>query len=419
MKPVYYLSTVLIAGLAATTWASGACGGDSKPDPDAEPIVVFDAGIDDAGLPVHCEPVTGTDLKLQEIVRGLVDPLYLTAPEGDDRLFVIEQPGRIRIVEENMLLPTPFLDISDIVSDLGNERGLLGMAFHPDFATNGRFFVNYTATEPRGDTVVAEYTVSADANVANPTGEILLTFDQPQSNHNGGAIEFGPDGFLYIGTGDGGGADDQHGPEGNGQNLDTLLGKLLRIDVDSGSPYGIPADNPFATGGGRPEIWAYGLRNPWRFSFDSLNGDVYIADVGQELLEEVNVEPGNAAGLNYGWKIMEGTDCFQAASCDSTGLVLPVHEYPHNQGRQSITGGYVYRGTCIPDIQGRYFFGDFAGEQMYTFEYGSGAISNLQEITSSIDPNSDIAGLTSFGEDGYGELFVVSRDGKIFKIVPR
>ena len=189
--------------------------------------------------------------------------------------------------------------------------------------------------------------------------------------------------------------------------------------MDSGSPYGIPADNPFVAGGGRPEIWAYGLRNPWRFSFDPLNGDVYIADVGQDVLEEVNVEPGNAAGLNYGWKIMEGTDCFQAASCDSNGLVLPVHEYPHNQGRQSITGGYVYRGTCIPDIQGRYFFGDFAGEQMYTFEYDSGAISNLQEITNSIDPNSDIAGLTSFGEDGYGELFVISRDGKIFKIVPR
>ncbi len=419
MKPVYYVTTILGVGLAWTIYASGACGSDPKPDPDAEPIPVFDAAIDDAGLPLHCEPVSGTDLKLQEIVRNLVEPLYLAAPTGDDRLFVVEQPGRIRIIDDNTLLPTPFLDITDIVRDTSNEQGLLGLAFHPDYETNGRFFVNYTATDPRSDTVVAEYTVSSDPNVANPTGEILLTFDQPESNHNGGMLAFGPDSYLYVGTGDGGGADDQHGPDGNGQNLNTLLGKMLRIDVDGGSPYGIPADNPFATAGGLPEIWAYGLRNPWRFSFDALTGDVYIADVGQDLIEEVNVQPADAAGVNYGWRIMEGTDCFQAGSCDTNGLVQPVHEYPHTQGRQSITGGYVYRGTCFPDIQGRYFFGDFAGEQIYTFEYAAGAISNLEDITDGIDPNSDIAGLTSFGEDGFGELYVVSRNGKVFKIVPR
>ena len=418
MKPLYYLSTILFIGLAGSIWAAGACGSDAKPDPDAEPIPVFDAAIDDAGQVLHCDPVSGTDLKLQEITRGLVDPLYLTAPAGDARLFVIEQPGRIRVIEDNTLLVPPFLDITDIVRDTGDEQGLLGLAFHPDYASNGKFYVNYTASSPSGDTVVAEYTVSSNANVANSTGKILLTFDQPESNHNGGMIEFGQDGYLYIGTGDGGGADDQHGPDGNGQNLNTLLGKMLRIDVES-DPYGIPAGNPFAAGGGLPEIWAYGLRNPWRFSFDSLTSDIYIADVGQNELEEVNVQSGTAAGVNYGWKIMEGTECFQAASCDTNGLVLPVHEYPHTQGRQSITGGYVYRGTCLPDLVGRYFFGDYAGEQIYTFEYSGGSISNLQDITDSIDPNSDIAGLTSFGTDGYGELFVVSRDGKVFKIVAK
>jgi len=374
--------------------------------------------MDDAGVKLHCDPVSGTDLKLQEITRGLVDPLYLTAPENDERLFVIEQPGRIRIVQDNILLATPFLDVSSIIRDTGNEQGLLGMAFHPDFATNGRFFINYTRS-PDGSTVIAEYTVSTDPGVANPTGKILLTFSQPQSNHNGGMIAFGPDGFLYIGTGDGGGARDQHGPDGNGQNLDTLLGKLLRIDVDSGDPYGIPSTNPFATGGGRPEIWSYGLRNPWRFSFDATAGNIYIGDVGQDNLEEVDVQPSNAAGLNYGWRIMEGTDCFNPTTCVTDGLVQPITEYPHDQGRASITGGYVYRGDCMPDIVGRYFFGDFQGEQIYTFELSNGALANLQDITSVIDPNSDIAGLTSFGEDTYGELYVISRDGKLFKIVPQ
>ncbi len=394
--------------------------GSSKPEPDAEPIIVYDAAYDDDGGVLNCVPVSGTEIKLQEYARDLVDPLYLTAPTGDERLFVIEQPGRIRLIEDNVLVGGSFLDITDIVRDTGNEQGLLGMAFHPDYANNGRFFVYYTASEPRNDTVVAGNTVSDNANVANPEGEILLTIDQPASNHNGGMLDFGPDGYLYIATGDGGGANDEHGgPEGNGQNTNTLLGKLLRIDVDSGTPYGIPSDNPFASGGGEAEIWAYGLRNPWRFSFDSETGDIYTADVGQDEFEEVNVQPPTAAGVNYGWKIMEGNDCFQAAKCDTSGLTLPVHEYPHTEGRQSITGGYVYRGTCLPDLQGKYFFGDFAGEQVYTFEYAAGAISNFQEITETLDPESHIAGLTSFGQDSFGELYVISRDGKIYKIVPR
>ncbi|MCP4446721.1 MAG: PQQ-dependent sugar dehydrogenase [Myxococcales bacterium] len=418
MKPLYCLSTIIVIGIAASPWATGACGESSKPAPDAEPTPAFDAAIPDAGVPLQCVPVAGTDLKLQEVVNGLVEPLYLTAPAGDDRLFVIEQPGRIRIVEENALLPTSFLDITNIVRDTGNEQGLLGMVFHPNYANNGKFYVNYTATSPSGDTVIAEYTVSANVNVANTTGRILLTIEQPESNHNGGMLAFGGDGYLYIATGDGGGANDEHGQDGNGQNLDSLLGKMLRIDVE-GVPYDIPSSNPFRSGGGLAEIWAYGLRNPWRFSFDSNTNDIYIADVGQGELEEVNVQGGDAAGGNYGWKIMEGTECFQSDSCDTTGLVQPVHQFPHTQGRQSITGGYVYRGVCLPDIAGRYFFGDYAGEQIYTFEYGGGAISNFQEITNSIDPNSDIAGLTSFGTDGFEELYIVSRDGKIFKIVAR
>ncbi len=419
MRHIYSIRVFLLAALAVSI-ACGSDGGGSTV-PDADWTIVYDAMPTryDAAPPTHCDPTDGTSLKLQEVATGLFEPLYLTAPMGDERLFIIEQPGVIRIVQDGVLLPTPFLDVESIVQSGGNEQGLLGMAFHPDYASNGRFFVNYTGRSPNGDTVIAEYTVSSDANVANATGVTLMTFDQPEGNHNGGMLAFGNDGYLYIGTGDGGGGGDQHGAIGNGQNLNTLLGKVLRIDVDS-APYTIPADNPFAGGGGMPEIWAYGLRNPWRFSFDKTNGDIYIADVGQNQIEEVNVQAGDAAGLNYGWRIMEASECFSPSSnCDQTGLVLPTHEYPHTQGRLSITGGYVYRGVCLPDIAGRYFFGDYLGEQIYTFEYQGGAATNLEDITSDIDPNSDIAGLTSFGTDGFGEIYVISRDGKIFKVVAR
>ncbi len=421
MRYIHSIRVILLTSLAAAVACGSVNEGGTPPaDADGE-TPIYDAmpTTYDAYVPTHCTPTSGTDLKLQEVATGLFEPLYLTAPSRDARLFIIEQPGLIRIVQDGVLLPAPFLDVEGIVQDAGNEQGLLGMAFHPDYATNGRFFINYTGRAPNGATVIAEYTVSSDANVANTTGITLMTINQPEGNHNGGMITFGNDGYLYIGTGDGGGGGDQHGLIGNGQNLNTLLGKILRIDVDS-SPYAIPADNPFSGASGMPEIWAYGLRNPWRFSFDTANGDIYIADVGQNAIEEVNVQAGDAAGLNYGWRIMEASDCFNPANnCDQTGLVLPTHEYPQTQGRRSITGGYVYRGVCLPDIAGRYFFGDYVGEQIYTFEYQGGAAINLEDLTSDIDPGSVIAGLTSFGTDGFGELYVVSRDGKIYKVVAR
>lgn len=418
MKPLPILSVTLFAVLSAGALVVNSCGGGSSLVTDAMPMTpTIDASPPDALVPLHCDPVTGTNLALEEVVSGLSDPLFVDAPKNDERLFVVEQPGRIVIVKNDALLPAPFLDVRGIVRNLSDEQGLLGLAFHPNYATNGRFFINYTAASPSGATVVAEYTVSADADVANTTGKILLTIGQPESNHNGGMLAFGPDGYLYIGTGDGGGSGDQHGATGNGQDLNTHLGKLLRIDIDSGAPYAIPSDNPYASGGGLAEIWAYGLRNPWRFSFDRMTGDLYIADVGQDKWGEVNVLPGTTAGANYGWRIVEGPECFNPVNCDKTGTVAPVHEYPHNTNPRSITGGYVYRGDCLPQIKGRYFFGDYVTEQVFSFEYQGGTATNVQELTSDIDPNSDIFKLTSFGEDGFGELYVVGRDGKVFRIV--
>ncbi len=406
----------LLASLALSIVPMG-CGSDGSSAIDAQVAPTIDAAIPDAAPPdaainPRCEIKSGEDVALVEVATGLRSPLLVTAPQGDPRLFIIEQDGIIRIVEDGNVNATPFLDIRSIIASVGNEQGLLGLAFHPEYATNGKFYVYYTARSPADDVVVAEYTVSDDADLANATGRILLTIDEPRRNHNGGMIAFGPAGYLTIAVGDGG---KQGDPDGNAQNLNIHLGKLLRIDVDSKTlPYGIPADNPFASGGGLPEIWAYGLRNPWRFSFDSQTGDIYIGDVGQGSREEINVQPGNAAGVNYGWKIMEGIECFNSPNCDRTGLTLPVTDYPHTQGRVSITGGYVYRGTCSPDIAGWYFFADFASQQIYTFEY-DGTAANLTELF--LDPTNQIGGITSFGQDGFGELYVVSRNGRIFQIV--
>ena len=278
----------------------------------------------------------GGGLELELVTGGLDAPLFLTAPPGDDRLFVLEQPGTIRIIDGGVLQSEPFLDLRDRVLD-GGERGLLGLAFHPGYAANGAFFVNYTDTD--GDTRVERYVVSADPDVADPaSARLVLAIDQPFSNHNGGMLAFAPDGTLWIGTGDGGGAGD---PDENGQDLSSLLRKILRIDVDGGSPYAVPADNPFASGSdARPEIWALGLRNPWRFSFDAPSGDVYVADVGQNTFEEINRVPADRAGVNYGWNVMEGAHCFAAQSCDATGLEPPILESDHGEGC-SVTGGYA------------------------------------------------------------------------------
>ncbi|GAB4372425.1 MAG: PQQ-dependent sugar dehydrogenase [Acidobacteriota bacterium] len=411
--------------------------------------------------PFDCSGVpetTGTAVQAATVITGVSDrPLYVTAPPGDrDRLFIVGQDGVIHLWKRGNA-PTQlgvFLDISSRVLTTFNEQGLLGLAFAPDYDTSGEFFVNYTAgTFFNSFTVVARYRVSAsDPDVADPTEERLLTIPQPEANHNGGQVFFGPDGYLYVATGDGGGGGDQHGTCGNGQDPGTLLGKLLRIDVRgvSGEPpggdcggigaYAIPADNPFVgQAGSCDEIWSTGLRNPWRSAFDADNGDLYIADVGQDCWEEVDWSPavsgtGAGAGVNWGWRQMEGMHCFDgnSASCDPPGvscpgvadcndplLTLPVHEESHAAGSCSITGGYVYRGCRLPALRGRYFYGDFCAGYVRSFRISGGqAVDPVDWTEELLGPATTLASHTSFGEDAEGELYLVARDGDILKILP-
>ncbi len=339
---------------------------------------------------------------LTEISTGFERPLAVTNTGEDARLFVVEQTGRIRIVDAGQVLSTPFLDVSAKIST-GGERGLLSVAFHPDYANNGRFFINYT--DRSGNTIIAEYRVSDNPNVADADSErVLLTFEQPYANHNGGQLAFGPDGYLYIGTGDGGAAND---PLNAGQDLSTLLGKLLRIDVDdvdNGEPYAIPEDNPFVGQDGvRAEIWAYGLRNPWRFSFDRDTGDLFIADVGQNAYEEVNFQPASSTGgENYGWRVTEGAHCFDPADgCDTVGITMPIMEYSHRSGAgRSITGGYRYRGDAVSTLQNAYVFGDFVSGNIWASTFTGESWATVQLF----DTNYAIA---AFGQDAAGELYVV------------
>jgi hypothetical protein len=365
---------------------------------------------DDASGPSFDEPVS---VSLELVVSGLYVPLFLTAPPGDtDRLFVVEQRGLIWIIRDGSVQGTPFLDIEDRVF-FGGERGLLGLAFHPEYASNGYFYVNYTDTS--GDTQIVRCTVSADPDVAAVGSALpILTVDQPHQNHNGGMIAFGPnDGMLYIGMGDGGGSGD---PNGHGQNRATLLGDLLRIDVDGGTPYAIPADNPYAGSLSiANEIWASGFRNPWRFSFDALTGDLYIGDVGQRDWEEISFQPAASdGGENYGWNVLEGRHCFPSVVvCSSSGYELPVHEYGHDEGC-AVTGGYVYRGTESPALYGRYFFADACAPWLRSFVVVNGEMRGFQDHSDSADPLSTVV---SFGEDGRGELYVVSHGGSIHRLV--
>jgi glucose/arabinose dehydrogenase len=351
-------------------------------------------------------PLPGA-LALELVVEGLSSPLYLTSPSGDARLFVVEQGGRIRIIENGQLLPAPFLDLAGRISS-GGERGLLSMAFHPEFASNGFFYVNYT--DPGGDTRVERYRVSTDPRSADVTSATpILTVDQPFANHNGGLLKFGADGMLYIGMGDGGSGGD---PQGHGQSLASLLGKLLRIDIDAGDPYGIPTDNPFAgSTSARQEIWASGLRNPWRFSFDRATGELYLADVGQNRYEEINVVAGSTAGVNYGWNVMEGMHCFQATTCTQTGLTLPVLEYEHPDGC-SVTGGYVYRGSVIPGLVGHYLYSDFCAGWLRSFRYANGRVNDARDWAIG-----DIGNVMSFGEDDAGEVYILTAGGRVYRIV--
>ena len=354
---------------------------------------------------VVAEPTT--PLSVQEVASGLQNPLFLTSPPTDRRLFVVEQPGRIRIIKNGVLLATPFLDVTDRVST-GGERGLLSVAFHPRYAINGLLYVDYTDRD--GNTRIERYTVSSNPDVADKSSAtLILSVDQPFSNHNGGLVAFGPDGMLYIGMGDGGSAGD---PYGNGQNLNTLLGKLLRIDVDSGGLYSVPPSNPFAgLAGHRGEIWAYGLRNPWRFAFDRVSLVLYIADVGQNKWEEIDAVPAAQPGVNYGWNIMEGLHCYGSDTCDSSSIVLPVLEYGHDDGC-SVTGGYVYRGSRAPDLAGTYFYADYCEGWVRSFRYSGGVVDEEQKW----NPGR-IGRVLSFGEDADGELYILSDNGKVYKLL--
>ncbi|MDH3517830.1 MAG: PQQ-dependent sugar dehydrogenase, partial [Acidimicrobiia bacterium] len=330
--------------------------------------------------------VQGLALGLQTVATGLASPIFVDAPAGDSRLFIVERSGRIKILANGSMAAQPFLDISGLVGS-GGEGGLLGMAFHPGFAANGRFFVSYT--DKGGDSRVVEYAVSANPNLADAgSARPLLFVDQPASNHNGGMIAFGPDGKLYVGLGDGGGGGDTYG---HGQRPDTLLATITRLDVDSGAT----------------SLFAYGLRNPWRFSIDGQR--FYIGDVGQSAREEVDVISTFQSGANLGWSIMEGSVCFGASSCNKLGLALPVLEYTHAEGC-SITGGVVYRGAAIPELSGHYLYGDFCTGFVRSFRYTGGVADTRQWPFT-------VSRLVSFGVDGSGEVYVISLDGTVSRIV--
>jgi glucose/arabinose dehydrogenase len=365
--------------------------------------------------PTPISPVSSIGLQVV-IPDGLKKPTFLTHA-FDDRLFVLEQVGRIRIIENNQLLEQPFLDITERVGSTSSEQGLLGLAFHPNYATagapgEGQFFVNYT--DKSGHTHISRFSVMAgDPYSADPQSEVEYLFqEQPYPNHNGGSLAFGPDGYLYAGLGDGGSAND---PLNAGQTLTTWLGKILRLNVDEAEDeYTIPPDNPFAgSTNALPEIWAYGLRNPWRFSFDRATGDFFIADVGQNQWEEVNFQPaGSPGGENYGWRIMEGTHCFQQDTCDQTGLVLPIFDYAHAVGGCSVTGGYVYRGALYPELAGNYFVADYCtGIIWRLFAEGERWLADVVLDSDHV--------ISSFGEDVDGEIYVLNYSaGGVYQIIP-
>jgi glucose/arabinose dehydrogenase len=380
---------------------------DPTPAPEEEPTPVetpTEAVPEEEAIDLY-----GFEIDVDEVTGGLNAPVgVVSANDGSNRIFIIEKDGTISVVQDGRVQDERFLGIPERVNSGGSEQGLLGLAFHPNFAENNQFFVNYTDTN--GDTVISHFAAEDDGNRGNPESEdIIMQIEQPASNHNGGHLLFGPDGYLYIGMGDGGGAGDTYG---NAQNGGTLLGAMLRIDVDGDAPYGIPGDNPFLDNDDvRDEIWAIGLRNPWRYDFDAVTSDLHIADVGQNRIEEVNFQPADSpGGENYGWPIMEGSECYQADDCDQTGLILPVTEYTRDMGC-SITGGNVYRGADFPEMAGVYFFSDFCSGNIWGLVNIDGEWQNRLFLETGFS-------VTSFGEDESGELYLVDMNsGILYQIV--
>jgi glucose/arabinose dehydrogenase len=397
------------------------------------------------GLAPNCEAATGAvpNLALQQVATGLTRPLYVTQAPGDDaRLFVVEKAGTVRVVQDGQLQQTPFINVGSMLTDdLDREQGLLGLAFHPDFATNGLFYLHFSAGAGQGlgaagDTVVAEFKANADHSAGDPASRrVLLTTPGLEPNHNGGQLAFGPDKMLYFGLGDGGSGDDPHGTIGNGQALNVLNAKILRLDPNGravNNAYSIPPGNlaeVMGQQGARPEIWAYGLRNPWRFSFDPCNGDLYIGDVGQMTIEEIDFLPAAAdrtvaAGTNFGWRLMEGPQCrpgdtvCNAQTQAQMGLKLPVDSYGRTVG-QSVTGGYVYRGSAIPGLRGNYIYADYQTARFFRFRIQNGAIADRTEITAQLRPgNGNPRGIASFGMDNAGEMYVAAfTPGAVYRVV--
>ncbi|MBK7641930.1 MAG: PQQ-dependent sugar dehydrogenase [Planctomycetes bacterium] len=362
-------------------------------------------------------------LKSTFVAGGLSRPSWVGCVPGDtSRIFALEQDGRVRVIAGTQVLPTPFLDLNPIVGSLGNEQGLLGLAFDPNYSATGFFYVSYT--DNNGACVVARYTnLPPSSNVADPSSALVVfgPLAQPQSNHNGGCIRFGPDGMLYVGLGDGGGANDTgagHDTTGNAQSMNTYLGKLLRIDP--ANPLVPPAGNPFPASA-IPLAWDIGLRNPWRFSFDGQTGELYLGDVGQNAWEELDVEPAGLGGVDYGWRCMEGAHCtgLTGCTCGAAGLALPAHEYAHTGGNCAIIGGEVYRGAGIPALQGAYIFADYCSGRIWTLVYSGGSVTQLVDRTLELAPgvSHSIANPVAFGADGFGELLIVDQaGGEVYRV---
>ncbi|MEZ4480679.1 MAG: PQQ-dependent sugar dehydrogenase [Dehalococcoidia bacterium] len=406
------MRSVLHWGAMVGALLLAACGNDSSDaqnSPAATDSVTVPGIATDTATAAVPESVAAA---LVKVADGLDEPTAIAnAGDGSDRLFVVQKEGLVRVVKGGALLPAPFLDVRDLVTDAGNEQGLLGIAFHPQFAENGRFFIAFSAKDTNANSL-AEFRVTTPGSdtADRDSGRILLAIPDTRSNHNGGMVAFGPDGYLYFSTGDGGGAGD---PDRAGQDIGVLPGKILRLDVDGSAPFAIPATNPFVgRSGARGEIWAFGLRNPWRFSFDRETGDLWIADVGQNDYEEIDFQPAaSAGGENYGWSVMEGTHCFRPADgCDTSGKVLPVYEYSHADGSCSVTGGYRYRGDAVPELRGLYVFADYCQRDLLALvPDGDG----WRVLTVGRTPGR----VTAFGEDESGEIYLVSgTDGGLYRV---